>query len=73
MIIHAFFVPVLHAGGITWDEMLLFIVGLALLIIVGYFGQRSEREPGRMVQPQAKTGSRPHERQALSIRDVTQR
>jgi ABC-type multidrug transport system ATPase subunit len=51
--------------------MIMLVVGLVLIIVVGYFGQRSERdtEGGDLVAPDNQTG---HEA-ALSIRDVSQR
>ena len=74
MVIFAFLAPLLHAAGWTWDEMLMLVVGLTLIIIVGYFGYRSERESagqGRLLRSTA--GNIPPQRQALSVRGVSQR
>lgn len=73
MPVYSFFAPLLHANTWTWDEMLMFITGLVLIVLLGYFGQHSEPDTAAddQLDPLNSNSSRP--RQALSIRDVSHR
>jgi heme exporter protein A len=73
MLLFTFFAPLRHAGNWTWDEMLLLIAGLILIIIVAYFGQRSQGEIAAGARSLATNGSLPPPRRALAIREVSQR
>ena len=42
-------VPILHAGGFSWDELLVLVVAIlavpAISFFTGRFGKRQERQP----------------------------
>ncbi len=60
--IFAAFAPLLQGGSWTWDEMLMLIVGLVLILTVGYFGHRSERNRVNLAQVPSTNGMVPHYR-----------
>jgi hypothetical protein len=53
-------VPILHAGGFSWDEALVLVVAIlavpAISFFTGRFGRRQDREPSN--EPRRRT-SRP--------------